>query len=299
MAEAKKQSAFMRWYSSYSGKNTVNVVYSLGASVVIVGALFKIMHWPGAGIVLTAGMCTEAFLFVIGVLEHPHEEFHWANVFPQLLEYGSPEERLAKAQAQPVPTLLGNGGGAGAGASASAGTVPAISDKDLEALKKGINDLAQTAGQLSEIGKVATATSKLTEKAEAAAEAADKYAASAVALEEKSAALIASYTTVAADMQNAVNGTKAYQQNIDTVGTKLGSINSLYELQVNAIQSQVEAYKAQTAAVAEVTKGIETMKTVAAQALQDQQAYGEGTKKLAAQVADLNKVYGNMLTALS
>lgn len=296
MAEAKKQSAFMRWYSSYSGKNAVNVVYSLGASVVIIGALFKIMHWPGAGIVLTAGMCTEAFLFVIGVLEHPHEEFHWANVFPQLLEYGAPEDRLAKAQAQPVPTLLGSGA---AGTGANAVNVPSLSDKDMEALKKGINDLAQTAGQLSEIGKVAAATSKLTEKAEAAAEAADKYATTATALGEKSAQLVASYTTVATDMQNAINGTKTYQQNIEAVGAKLGSINSLYELQVNAIQSQVEAYKAQTSAVAEVTKGVENMKAVVAQSLQDQQAYGEGAKKLAAQIADLNKVYGNMLTALA
>lgn len=298
MAEAKKQSAFMRWYSSYSGKNAVNVVYSLGASVVIIGALFKIMHWPGAGIVLTAGMCTEAFLFVIGVLEHPHEEFHWANVFPQLLEYGAPEERLSKAQAQAVPTLLGMGA-TGTSANANAANVPSLMDKDLEALKKGINDLAQTAGQLSEIGKVAAATSKLTEKAEAAAEAADKYATTTAALGEKSAQLIASYTTAATDMQNVVNGTKTYQQNIDAIGAKLGSINSLYELQVNAIQSQVEAYKAQTATVLEVTKDMETMKAVAAQALQDQQAYSEGAKKLAAQVADLNKVYGNMLTALA
>lgn len=297
MAEAKNQSAFMRWYSSYSGKNTVNVVYSVGASVVIVGALFKIMHWPGAGIVLTAGMCTEAFLFIIGVLEHPHEEFHWANVFPQLLEYGSPEDRLAKAQTQPVPTLLGNGGGATSGAAGA--NVPSIAEKDLDALRKGINDLAQTAGQLSEIGKVATATSHLTENAEAAAQAAGQYAATAAALQEKSSQLIASYTTVAADMQNAVNGTKAYQQNIDAVGTKLGSINSLYELQVNAIQSQVEAYKAQTTAVADMTKGVESMKIAAAQALQEQQSYCEGTKKLAAQIADLNKIYGNMLTALA
>ena len=67
---------FFHWYESYQGKNVVNIVYSVGASVVIIGALFKILHWPGASQVLMVGMFTEAFLFLIGTLEHPHPEFH-------------------------------------------------------------------------------------------------------------------------------------------------------------------------------------------------------------------------------
>ena len=72
---------FFHWYESYQGKSIVNIVYSVGASVVIIGALFKILHWPGASQVLMVGMFTEAFLFLIGTLEHPHPEFHWENVF--------------------------------------------------------------------------------------------------------------------------------------------------------------------------------------------------------------------------
>ena len=67
---------FMEWYGSYQGKRAVGMVYSIGAAVVIVGALFKIMHWPGASTVLIAGMCTEALLFMIGCLDKPHPEFH-------------------------------------------------------------------------------------------------------------------------------------------------------------------------------------------------------------------------------
>ena len=83
---------FFHWYESYQGKSIVNIVYSVGASVVIIGALFKILHWPGASQVLMLGMFTEAFLFLIGTLDHPHPEFHWENVFPQLLEYGTKPE---------------------------------------------------------------------------------------------------------------------------------------------------------------------------------------------------------------
>jgi gliding motility-associated protein GldL len=52
-------------------------LYGLGASVVIVGALFKIMHWPGAGIMLTAGLLTEAVIFFFSAFEPLHEELDW------------------------------------------------------------------------------------------------------------------------------------------------------------------------------------------------------------------------------
>ena len=116
---------FMHWYESYQGKRIVGVVYSFGAAVVIVGALFKIMHWPGASIVLVSGMVTEAFLFVIGALDKPHPEFNWSNVFPQLLEFGTDPAILEKKAAQARPTLLGAGveGGEEAGGGAAVGAV--------------------------------------------------------------------------------------------------------------------------------------------------------------------------------
>ena len=52
---------FMNWYGSYQGKRVVGMVYSIGASVVIIGALFKIMHFPGAGAVLMVGMIAQNF----------------------------------------------------------------------------------------------------------------------------------------------------------------------------------------------------------------------------------------------
>ena len=177
---------FFHWYESYNGKNVVNIVYSAGASVVIIGALFKILHWPGASQVLMIGMFTEAFLFLIGTLEHPHPEFHWENVFPQLLEYGSKPELLEEKSHQPRPTLLGAGVAGGpevvgsaapvAGGAASSAKVPSLKDEDLAALKDGISELAKTATQLSELGKVAQTGVKLGEKLEAAGAATEAYA---------------------------------------------------------------------------------------------------------------------------
>ena len=306
MATEKKEGGFMHWYHSYQGKNVVNMVYSLGASVVIIGALFKIMHWPGAGIVLTAGMCTEAFLFMIGVLEAPHEEYHWGNVFPQLLEFGSPVDRVEKAKTQPVPTLLGAGSQAAAPAEKKHEDVPSLTKEDMAALKGGIENLAKTAGQLSDLGKVAASTSKLGENAELAAAAAGKFVASAEALGKKSDELNVAYSSVVSGMQSVAAGTTNYQKGIDAVGQKLSSLNSIYELQINALQAQADAYKAQAAqvsaaaaSVGNMAQNAEKMAAASAEAMKSQAAYEEASKKLAAQVAELNKVYGNMLSALA
>ena len=106
MAKEKKQSAFARWYESYQGQRVVGIVYSVGAAVVILGALFKIQHYPGASMMLNIGMSTEVLLFMIGVMDKPHASFHWEEVFPQLVDLKTvPDEEAEKLLALPRPDL--------------------------------------------------------------------------------------------------------------------------------------------------------------------------------------------------
>ncbi len=291
---------FMEWYGSYQGKRAVGMVYSIGAAVVIVGALFKIMHWPGASTVLIAGMCTEALLFMIGCLDKPHPEFHWHEVFPQLLGHGTEPGLLAEMQARPKPTLMGGAEGS------SSASVPALNEKELESLKAGIGNLAKTAAQLSELSTVATATNKLTSKLDAASDAAEQFVSAGKTISEKSDALGSVYAQVTQDMQNVAKGTKEYEVKVADVAKQLISLNAVYELQLQTLQKQVEAYKAQTEKVTGATAQVETltatvkqMTDAAGNALKSQEAYVAGAKQLANQVADLNKVYGNMLNALA
>ena len=291
---------FMEWYGSYQGKRAVGMVYSIGAAVVIVGALFKIMHWPGASTVLIAGMCTEALLFMIGCLDKPHPEFHWHEVFPQLLGHGTEPGLLAEMQARPKPTLMGGAEGS------SSASVPALNEKELESLKAGIGNLAKTAAQLSELSTVATATNKLTSKLDAASDAAEQFVSAGKIISEKGDALGSVYAQVTQDMQNVAKGTKEYEVKVADVAKQLTSLNAVYELQLQTLQKQVEAYKAQTEKVTGATAQVETltatvkqMTDAAGNALKSQEAYVAGAKQLANQVADLNKVYGNMLNALA
>lgn len=68
----------------YWWKNLIHKMYSWGASIVLVGALFKITHWPGATIMLTVGLLTEAVIFFFSGIEPPHEEIDWTLVYPEL-----------------------------------------------------------------------------------------------------------------------------------------------------------------------------------------------------------------------
>lgn len=69
---------------SKTGKKIMNMIYGIGASVVIVGALFKILHWPGGSVLLMVGLLTEAFIFFISAFEPVEEGYDWAIVFPEL-----------------------------------------------------------------------------------------------------------------------------------------------------------------------------------------------------------------------
>src|SRR3989344_1680118 len=65
-------------------KSFMAKLYGFGAAIVIIGAMFKIMHWPGAGPMLVVGLSTEAVIFFFSAFEPPHEEVDWSLVYPEL-----------------------------------------------------------------------------------------------------------------------------------------------------------------------------------------------------------------------
>ena len=66
------------------GKKTMNFCYGMGAAVVIIGALFKLMHWPGASAMLIIGLGTEALIFGLSAFDSPDDELDWTLVYPEL-----------------------------------------------------------------------------------------------------------------------------------------------------------------------------------------------------------------------
>lgn len=83
-------------------KKAMNFAYGMGAAVVIVGALFKLQHWPFANEMLIVGLLTEAFIFGLSAFEVPDRDLDWSLVYPELAggEIGDKKKKENPADAQ-------------------------------------------------------------------------------------------------------------------------------------------------------------------------------------------------------
>lgn len=265
--ELKGWDKVVAWYASKA--YAVGIIYSLGAAVVIVGALFKIMHWPGAGIVLTAGMCTEAFLFIIGIFEKPHAVYNWENVFPQVIGHEAKPLNVGGAVAAAAPA---------ASASFSMPSVKGLEEDDVKALKESIKSIATTAGSIADLSKLAEGTNNLSDKLNAAAEATGKFAGSQAVVAEAATRLGENYVAAAGAVEAIKNDSEAAAKAQAEAAKNIAAINAAYEISLHAAQQLSE----QNAAAA-----------------QSSAAFAQAQAQLAKQVADLNKVYGGMLSAIA
>ena len=167
-----------------------------------------------------------------------------------------------------------------------------MKDEDFKALKEGIADLAKTASQFSELSKVAQTSVKLNDKLVAAEAATTEYASKLAAvglatdnLTQVTGGLSGTYAQIGADMKSVAEETKAYKAGVEQVGKSIASLNTVYEMQLQAVNAQTEAQKNAAAAAKEAADA--------------QVAFANGAKQLQKQVADLNSIYGSMLNALA
>jgi gliding motility-associated protein GldL len=87
-------------------KNGMAKLYGIGAAIVILGALFKLMDWPGAGAMLTIGLSTEAIIFFFSAFEKPHEEPDWSLVYPELAYMKDPDEKTSLTPVEELDNML-------------------------------------------------------------------------------------------------------------------------------------------------------------------------------------------------
>ncbi|MCB9071777.1 MAG: gliding motility protein GldL [Prevotellaceae bacterium] len=285
---AKERSGFMKWYFSPQGKKVVGSVYSLGASIVIIGALFKILHWPGASFMLMIGMFTEAILFSLGVLDDPHPDLHWDHIFPALTDKDK----------DPLVNHLGGGVGGGATSAGMASVTP-LKDADVKAMSEGLKSISEAANQIAGISKVAGLTDSFAKNLETASVAAAQFATKQQNLDAASNALLASYSGITENMTTVQANTKVYVEKAESINKNLGAINSVYEIQLKNIQSQTEAVEQQTLKISAVAADVDKVQKAMAVSAVDIEKYKDETGKLAQKVVDLNAIYGNMLNAIN
>jgi gliding motility-associated protein GldL len=268
--------------SSPKGKKIVGYAYGFGAAIVIVGALFKILHLPGAAVVLTLGMGTEAILFALSAFEDPHKEYHWDLVFPQL-EGGEGGPIMGGA----TPTPTGSKSGNSIDDIAQAGK---LSESDVQKLNEGIRKLSETASQISDVTAAVAASSNYARNMNAASDAIASFAATQSSLKSSSDSLFASYKTVAESMANVASDAEGYMKEMQGITKNLSAINASYEMQVKSISAQAEIVESVNTNLNKIGSAMQ------AASVQTEQFKDQATK-LTQQVSSLNNVYGNMLNA--
>jgi gliding motility-associated protein GldL len=303
----ENKSKFDIWWNSPEVRQKFAAAYSLGASVVIIGAMFKILHLPGAGQMLGIGMSVEAFLFALGIFDSPHKDFDWDRIydFEGTPDKNSTGKGINQGQGTTLNQNTGSGSGSGSSRSVGLNYTETISDEDVKKLSEGIKNLSQTAKQFSSLSDVIVETDQLVNNIKGATQVTGTFIKNQDTLNSATGLLSTSYQGISDGMEAVEKNTKLYAVKVDTINKNLSSINSIYEIQLKNIQSQSEGLTQQTEKVSAVNEelsvivsDVQKMKSATSIAAVEAENYKTGTTKLAKQIADLNQVYGNMLNAL-
>lgn len=149
----------MKFFKSKKFKVAMGYLYGWGASIVIVGALFKIQHLPGAGPMLFVGLLTEAFIFFMSAFEPPHAEPDWTLVYPE----------LAGLHADVGHGAMGTRGSGRRNTTVSDSTAQAldklledakIGPELIESLGKGFNKLSENTSKLADMSNASVVTNE-------------------------------------------------------------------------------------------------------------------------------------------
>lgn len=273
----------------------------IGASVILVGALFKIQHYPGASIMLIIGLLTEAVIFFLSAFEPLHEEIDWTLAYPELagledIEEGIDNEIVSrKKNAKEGPyalerfdELLENSN---------------LGSEIFDKLGEGLNNLSSTVGNMNDITNATVATDKYAKNIDSAANSvqglSDSFQTSSQAI-TKTSKIIGesgdSYQTLLeglnANFQSIGENGKVQADQQELLTKNLTALNAVYELQLKSSNDNLTATESVSTGM---TKIMADLKDTSA----DVAKYKEEVGKLSKNLSSLNTIYGNMLAAMN
>lgn len=260
-------------------------VTNIGASVVIIGAMFKILHLPNGGPILAAGLITEAFLFALAAFAPLYAENHrpdWSLVYPQLKDPDDPEYSavLNAGTGQALPQVKQDPKVAQKLAEIDAALANSITPAKLDSFGKGMKDLTESVGKMSKLGDASVATEEYSKNV--------KLASNAIVEMNKS---YKTTITAMSEMANASKDAKAYHAQVQSLTKNLTELNTFYEVEMREAKKHVKS-------VNDFYKGLGVALENVSNAGKDAATFKTEMSKLTTSLTSLNKVYGGMLAAM-
>lgn len=292
-------------------------LYGWGASVVMIGALMKLEHLQYSSYFLIAGLGTEAIIFFFSAWEPQMENYEWDRVYPELANNGKKKkgkQELRGSATQQMDQIF-----------AKADITPTV----LEKLGNGMKNLADTTSKMSDISNAHVVTEEYIGSVKGAATKmasfSDIYDRSAEELNKSASSLTESYaktadlvaqsgsnlvetvnrssdqlTTSYTKLLEAINkdyaklneDSSSYTEQLERLNKNLSALNTVYELQLKGSDDHLQSSK-------EVYAGLDSMMENLLASVENTRLYRSEVETLGKKLIALNKVYGNMLTAMN
>jgi uncharacterized protein YukE len=318
------------YLSSDKGKRLLNFCYSWGASIVILGALFKILHVPYGNTMLSVGMITEFFVFFVFGFERPNADYRWEDVFPVLKSKNPldrPEFTASDKAAQPnaggsvyigsisgagniegidITGATGGGGGGIIGNISGAGNIKGIDITGATGTTGGGGGIAgniqgaapsmnipggNSQSLSSGIQKLLDATDRIAEIPQLT-EATQKYLEQLTSI----AGDMERFSSITQSLSNVSDGinrsSQGYVQQMEQLNRNITGLNTIYEVQLRSISSQISS-------IEHINTGLNRIRELYDGSIVDSSVFRSETEKMAQQLAQLNQVYSRLLQAMT
>lgn len=286
-----------RFLHGSKGQRFFNFAYSIGAAIVIWGALFKILHLPGGSTLLCIGMGTEIAMFILTAFDRPPKEYAWEEVFPVLDSHNADDRpdftsdhaaghraagadyNNAQTEVQPVTSAV----------------LPAgisLSEEDTLSLRESIQKMAAASDQLSRMAELTTATQDYLSNMAGIAEQMNSLRETTEQLNKVSTTLLQSYSAITQNSENIQQSSGGYVEQMEALNRNVSGLNTIYEIQLKSIASQLDS-------IDRVNRGLKDIRDMYEKSANESSRYCEETEKMARYMKQLNAVYEKMITAMT
>lgn len=271
-------------------KNFMAKLYGIGAAVVILGALFKIMHYPGAGLMLLLGMGTEAVIFFLSSFEPMHVEPDWSLVYPELWGLYHPDEAESGLEAA-APVRSGVGGKTLTQELDNMLADAKIGPELIASLGDGMRNLSENASKMSGVADAAAATDGFVTNLGKASESVASLNSVYAQTSEVTGRVLGVTEEFANTMKNTTENAGKVSQAFMAQSNVINSDVAVNEEYLHAVQSAVTAAKNMATQYASSSESLAKSAEAINFNMVDGKSYGDQIQKITSNLSALNSIY--------
>lgn len=203
-------------FESKGFKKFMGMTYGFGGSIVIIGALFKILHWPGADFMLIVGLGTEAVIFAISAFEPPHKEYDWSLVYPELAGMDPLETKKAVNKgsvSQQLDKMLEEA---------------KIGPELIDSLGTGLKSLSTNINDMANLSNASVATQEYTNNIQKASKSLESIGSASESISESLNSFSGGLTNLVDNLSTSGESAGEFKSNLSKLNSNLNNLNNIY-----------------------------------------------------------------------